>query len=98
MPNVCPWYSPEPKSGCNGVLLPMKLMMAEEFGSTGALEMLVFQRLLGGKGTKPFKLPSGPWVITLQGLFWAETVIATRRLLKSNRRLRDLTCMAILRS
>jgi len=41
------------------MLEPMKLIMLPELGSTGAEEMSWFQRLLEGKGTKPFKL--APW-------------------------------------
>src|ERR1039458_6368036 len=73
MPIDCPWYRPEPKSGCSGVVDPMKLMIAFEFGSSGALEMLVFQRLLVGKGMNPFKLAPCPRLIRLQGLICADT-------------------------
>ena len=74
-------------------------LVAAELGSTGALEMLVFQRLLAGKGTKPFRLPSCPRVIPLQGFPWAEAVAARNsRLDRSRSGLKDFTCMAILRS
>lgn len=61
-----PSYVPEPKSGCSGTLAPMKLMMAAEFGSTGADEISLFQRLSDGNGTKPLRLASCPALITLQ--------------------------------
>src|SRR5215469_14955066 len=38
-------------------------MYAAEFGSTGALEILVFHKLLAGNGTYPFKLVSCPGVM-----------------------------------
>src|SRR5580658_8833259 len=45
----------------------MKLMMLDEFGSTGALAMLVFQRLLvPWKGMKPLRLVSSPGVMPAQ--------------------------------
>src|SRR3954471_17774255 len=43
----------------------MKLMMFVELGSTGRVEMSVFQRLADGKGTNPFRLVSCPAVIPL---------------------------------
>src|SRR5579863_1122541 len=47
--------------------MPMKFMMLEEFGSTSAVEMSAFQRLLlPWKGTKPFKLVSCPGVMPAQ--------------------------------
>src|SRR5580704_9720202 len=49
----------------------MKLIIALEFGSTGALEMLVFHRLLDGKGTKPLRLVSCPTAIPAQVAFCA---------------------------
>jgi hypothetical protein len=65
----------------------MKLMIASELGSTGALAMLVFHRLLVRKGTNPFRLPSGPNEIPLQGLPWAETaIVRSKRLAARNRR------------
>ena len=45
---------------------PMKLMMAVEFGSTGAAEMSAFHRLSAGNGTKPFRLALCPRLIALQ--------------------------------
>ena len=45
-----PLYWPEPKSGCRPIVGPMKLMMAVEFGSTGAAEISVFHKLLLVKG------------------------------------------------
>lgn len=47
------------------MLGPMKLMIAAEFGSTGAFEISVFHRLSDGNGTNPFKLASWPGVIAL---------------------------------
>src|SRR5271170_211732 len=44
----------------------MKLIIAVEFGSTGALETSVFHRLSLGKGTNPLRLPPCPTVIALQ--------------------------------
>src|SRR5271157_864177 len=44
-------------------------MILSEFGSTGAEEMLVFQRLLLVNGTKPLKLAVWPRAITLQARF-----------------------------
>ena len=41
-------------------------MMEFEFGSTGAAEMSVFQRLLPVKGRKPFRLAPAPVDITSQ--------------------------------
>ena len=48
----------------------MKLMMASELGSTGAVEMFSFQRLSGGNGTKPFREAPIPVDMVLQ--FWAD--------------------------
>ena len=45
---------------------PMKLMIAAEFGSTGAEEMSLFQRLSAGNGTNPFRLALCPRLIPLQ--------------------------------
>ena len=47
---------------------PMKLMIALEFGSTGAEEMSLFQRLSAGNGTNPFRLALCPRLIPLQAL------------------------------
>lgn len=66
MPMLCPLYRPEPKSGWRPIPVPMKLMIAAEFGSTGAEEMSLFQRLSGGNGTNPFRLALGPRLISLQ--------------------------------
>src|SRR5580692_9429708 len=63
-----PWYSPEPKSGCTASLPPIKLIIAVEFGSTGALAMFRFHKLSTGKGRKPFRLPPLPTPIALQAL------------------------------
>src|SRR5436305_1874022 len=60
MPIVEPAYSPEPKSGWRVVAAPMKVMMLSELESTGAVDTLVFQRLFGANGTKPFRLAPGP--------------------------------------
>lgn len=46
----------------------MKLISAVEFGSIGAEEMSLFQRLSAGNGMKPLRLPPWPGVITLQAL------------------------------
>ena len=55
-----------PKSGCT-FTDPMKLlMMVAEFGSTGAVEMSVFQALLLLNGTNPPRLAPCPVVMTLQ--------------------------------
>ena len=43
----------------------MKLMIAVEFGSTGAEEISVFQALSAGNGTKPLRLPPCPVVKAL---------------------------------
>lgn len=53
-------YSPAPKSGCRPTEPPMKLIIAAEFGSTGAEEISVFQRLSDGKGTNPLRLAPCP--------------------------------------
>src|SRR5580693_2480458 len=45
---------------------PMKLMIAEEFASTGAEEMSLFHRLSAGNGTNPFRLALCPRLIPLQ--------------------------------
>lgn len=58
----------------------MKLMMAEEFESTGAFAMFAFQRLSAGNGTNPFKLPPCPVAIPLHAfdvLFAGVTVTLT---------------------
>jgi hypothetical protein len=59
----------------------MKLMIASELGSRGALAMLVFHRLFEGKGTKPSRAPSRPRLRTEQGEPWAKLVkeIANRQ-------------------
>jgi hypothetical protein len=59
---------PEPKSGCIVTDPPMKLMSADEFGSTADADMSLFHRLSAGNGRKPFKLPPWPGVITLHAL------------------------------
>lgn len=56
---------PEPKSGCSGTLAPIKLMMAAEFGSTGADEISSFHKLSARKGTNPLRLASCPALIAL---------------------------------
>src|SRR5438876_6623005 len=66
MPIDWPRYSPDPKSACSGAPDPMKAIMAEEFGSTGAAEMSVFQGLPGVKGTKPLRLAICPSAMSLQ--------------------------------
>src|ERR1039457_2072244 len=94
MPMDCPWYRPEPKSACNGVVDPMKLMIASEFGSSGALAMFVFQRPLDGKGMNPFKLAPCPKLIRLQGLICADARLAmNKRIAIGNREVRDLRCI-----
>ena len=60
-----PLYSPEPKSGCTGSVVPMKLMIAAEFGSTVALAIFWFHKLSAGKGRKPLRLPPCPTVTPL---------------------------------
>src|SRR5579863_2932357 len=65
---VEPWYRPAPKSGCTGVLAPMKLMIASELGSTAALKMFWFHALSDGKGMKPFRLAPRPRLMPLHGL------------------------------
>src|SRR5450432_733881 len=57
---------------------PMKLMIASEFGSTGAPAMFLFQRLSAGNGTNPFKLAPIPVDMTLQ-LVCAETTEPRQR-------------------
>ena len=49
----------------------MKLMIAAEFGSTGAAEMFLFQALSAGNGTKPLRLAPWPRLIPLQVPAWA---------------------------
>jgi hypothetical protein len=44
----------------------MKLMILAEFGSTAAVEISVFHRLLAGNGTKPLRLAPWPKLIPLQ--------------------------------
>jgi hypothetical protein len=66
MPMLEPLYRPEPKSGCKPMPEPMKLMVAAEFGSTGAEEMSLFHRLSAGNGTNPFRLELCPRLIPLQ--------------------------------
>src|SRR5271165_3654419 len=75
---LCPAYSPDPKSGCSGVVDPMKLMYASEFGSTGALAIFWFQRLSAGNGTNPFRLAPMPRAMPLQPLC-ADTVAPKQR-------------------
>src|SRR5579862_3809399 len=65
MPMLDPPYWPEPKSGCNPILGPMKLMMAAELGSTEAVEMSWFHRLSAGKRRAPFRLAPAPTAMAL---------------------------------
>jgi hypothetical protein len=52
-----------PNEGCSLVVVPMAAMRVDELGSSAALEMLVFQRLVDGNGTKLFRPPPfGPYV------------------------------------
>src|SRR5580704_5282829 len=75
----------------------MKLMMAAELGSTAAFAILVFHKLLGGKGRNPFRLPSCPRVIPPQPLAWAKPRLASnRKLTASSRGRRDLRCTVVL--
>src|SRR5580693_3547646 len=67
---VDPPYRPAPKSGCMGVLTPLKLMSASELGSTEELDMSWFHALSAGKGIKPFRLAPRPRLMPLQE-FWA---------------------------
>ena len=69
MPIFEPWYCPEPKSACMPTLDPMKLMMADEFGSTAAPEISWFQRLALLKGRNPLRLAPWPALIALQALW-----------------------------
>ena len=48
------------------MLVPMKLMIAAELGSTAAVEMSWFHRLPDGNGTTPFRLAPCPVLIALQ--------------------------------
>src|SRR5579862_2712101 len=96
MPIDWPLYRPEPKSGCSGLLEPMRLMMASESGSTGAPAMSVFHRLLGRKGTKPFRLPSGPTLMPLQGLLCVNATLLMETTAIRNRQGSSLRCTAIL--
>src|ERR1022692_4360792 len=97
MPMDCPWYRPEPKSACNGVVDPMKVMIVSEFGSSGALAMFVFQRLLDGKGMNPFKLAPCPRLIRLQGLICADTrPMASDSVTADNRHFRNFSPIAVL--
>src|SRR6185295_7012714 len=48
---------------------PMKLMMADEFGSTAAPEISWFQRLALLKGRNPLRLAPWPALIALQALW-----------------------------
>src|SRR6266849_4434764 len=45
---------------------PMKLIIAEELGSTGAVEISLFQRLSVGNGRNPFSAALWPRLIPLQ--------------------------------
>jgi hypothetical protein len=45
---------------------PMKLIMALELGSTGEVEISLFQRLSLAKGTKPLRLAPCPVLMALQ--------------------------------
>src|SRR5450755_5191042 len=63
-----PSNSPDPKSGCTGSLVPMKLMIAAEFGSTVAFAIFKFHKLSAGKGRNPLRLPPCPRVKPLQAL------------------------------
>src|ERR1700733_5232761 len=73
MPMVCPPYSPAPKSGCSGVESPMKLMIAAELGSTGALVISRFHALSLGKGRNPLRLAPRPRLMLLQVWAWDES-------------------------
>src|SRR6267143_2942794 len=70
MPMLWPLYKPAPKSGCTEIPAPMKLMIAPEFGSTGAAEMFMFQALSAGDGTKPLRLAPWPRLIPLHVPAW----------------------------
>jgi hypothetical protein len=63
--------------------------MAAEFGSTGALAMLVFQALVDGNGTNPFRFPLMPSVVgvpsEMPAQVWAHAVPLKRiKMLKTN--------------
>jgi len=60
-----PLYSPEPKSGWTVSVIPIKLMIAAEFGSTVAFAIFWFHALSGGKGRKPLRLPPCPRLMPL---------------------------------
>ncbi len=64
-----PWYCPEPKSGCNPTLGPMKVIMASEFASTREAEMSLFQELSLANGRNPLRLAPCPVLIALQALW-----------------------------
>ena len=49
---VEPSYKPAPKSGCSGVVAPMKLIIAFELGSTEALEIFWFPRVVCREGNE----------------------------------------------
>ena len=55
----------------------MKLMIAEEFASTGAVEISLFQRLSLGNGTNPCRLAPCPVDIWLQALGRATAATAS---------------------
>src|ERR1700730_13828310 len=78
MPMLWPLYKPAPKSGCTGIPAPMKLMIAAEFGSTGAAETFWFHALSAGKGTNPFRLAPWPRLMPLHGPAWVPDVPTCR--------------------
>src|SRR5215471_3154350 len=61
-----PYVESLPQSGCTFTDPTQFVMMEFEFGSTGAEEISVFQRLLLVKGTKPLRLAACPVDIPLQ--------------------------------
>jgi hypothetical protein len=53
MPMGWPSHTPEPKSGCNPLTLPIELMYLLEFLSIGRLSTAVFHILLEGNMLLP---------------------------------------------
>src|ERR1039458_1905775 len=76
----------------------MKLIIASELGSSCALAMLVFHRLLERKGRKPFRLPSGPRLSVLQAGPCAKARPVINKVAASKRSFRIMRCMVVLLS
>src|SRR5215470_20026465 len=61
-----PYVGSLPQSGCTFTEPTQVVIIEFEFGSTGAEEISVFQRLLLVNGTNPLRLAVGPVDIPLQ--------------------------------